>query len=218
MGTLANGSTGTNDTIVGIIDENAQAVFIDRTNFAIYRFSTLAVSGDNFTASFHAFAGAGNVFPNGQQTDTGTVTGTIAQHSSISGSASIGGATGSAPFNASYQKALYEMPASYATIAGTYSYSLNTSQGTDNATFTVTSDGKFSGSDNFGCTFSGVLNVPSSTYNAYEVGGSSNCSGTMTGFTGFATYAPASGNTPANLTIEYDNGSTLAVAAVANKK
>lgn len=215
---MHNASSGTTDTVLGLVDENRQAVFIDQTSPAIFRFTHLTVSGNDFTGTFNAFAGANQTFPNGQTTDTGSASGTIAQRASLSGAATVGGSSASSTFNLSYQKSLYELPASFTTVAGSYSFTISTSSGQDTVNFAVASDGSFSGSDSFGCTFSGTFSIPDARYNAYEFSGANTCGGNAYHFTGLAAYQPPAAGSSARLTLEYDNGRDIAVAADAAKR
>lgn len=213
-GTLDNSFTGSTDTLVGLIDDNGKGVFIDETNFAVLRITRLVVSGNDIAGDLQAYAAPGSQFPNGSSVDAGTFVGSVAEHSSASGSATLDGGAADA-FSLTYESSLYQLGASFTTIAGSYNFQAQTTAGTDSGTFTVDSNGTFSGSDTLGCTISGLAIIPNAAYNAYELSGSTVCPATTIDFTGLATYAPASGGTPAQLTLEYDNGSSFAAVATA---
>lgn len=217
-GTVQNSTSGTTDTLIGVIDANHQAVFVDQTNPAIFRFTSLSVSGNSFTGTFNAYAGSGQVFPNGQVMDSGTANGTFVPQSSLSATTTVGGNSLLSTIAVQYQASLYEIPASFTTVMGTYSYSITTSSGIDTSTIAIASNGTFSGSDTFGCTYSGSLTIPDTTRNAYEINGSTTCGGAASAFTGLGTYVPASNISPAQITFEYDDGSTVAVAATATRQ
>jgi hypothetical protein len=115
-------------------------------------------------------------------------------------------------FDDSYQQSLYGLAASFATIAGGYTFS----SGLNTVTLLVTSTGNFALTYS-GCTGAGTFTIPDPTHNAYELSGSLSCSGSVQAITGLASFTPASGSTAAELTLEYDNGSSAAVEAVAKQ-
>lgn len=224
-GSFNNAATGTTDTLLGLIDSNNVAVFVDQTHPAIYRLSGLLMSGSTLTASFTAFAGSGVTFPNGGTTDTGTITATVVQRSSVSGSESIGGSQSNSNFTLAYQAAQTSIPASFATLVGTslvgtYTYPLPSASGSDTMTITINGFGTVSGTDTLGCTLTGAMGVPLSIVNIYEIDGVYVCGSTASqlAFTGMATFNPASGNQPATLDLEYDNGTDTGVFAVATEQ
>ena len=214
-GTLNNSTTSATDQLVGLIDENGVAVFIDTTQPAIYRF-TIGRGGSSFSSPFKGYAGGATTFPNGLQHSDGTVTGTIAPRSSITGSGTPTGGTPSS-YSINYDKTAYETPAPFSISNGTYVFQIVTKT-TVTVTFTLDTSGNIVGSDTSGCNFTGTATIPVAAYNAYELLVSGSCSGTSFTAAGLAAFTPANGATPAKITLEYDNGIDRAAAGVAIKQ
>lgn len=199
----------------GLVDANHQAVFVDQTSGAIYRYSKLNVSNAGFNGNFISYTPISGTLPN-----TGTLalssgkaqSGFVPQTSLTGYLAFSGGGLPVYSFDDTYQAAQYSLAASFATIAGVYSFSV----GSNTASLRVTGGGSFTLSYT-GCSGAGSLTIPNAAYNAYELSGTLTCSGSTQVITGLASFTPASGSTAAELTLEYDNGSSLAVQAVAKQ-
>jgi hypothetical protein len=199
----------------GLIDANHQAVFVDQTSGAIYRYATFAVAASSFSGSFVSYTPSTDALgiSSGVTVGQGSAHASFAPRYSITGY--LGFSSAGLPaysFDDSYQQSLYGLAASFATIAGTYSFT----SGSNSVTLTVTGKGAFTLSYS-GCSGSGSFAIPNASYNAYELSGSLSCSGSTQTITGLASFTPASGSTAAELTLEYDNGSSQAVEAVAKQ-
>ena len=199
----------------GLVDANHQAVFVDQTSGAIYRYSNLSVSGASFSGSFVSYTPTSGTLPGSSSlvVSRGKAQSSFVPQSSLTGYLAF--SSGGLPvysFDDSYQPSQYGRTASLATIAGTYTYSL----GSGSATLVVANSGGFTLSYS-GCTGKGSFTVPNPFYNAYELSGALSCSGSAQAITGLASFTPASGSATAQMTLEYDDGSSLAVQAVAKQ-
>ena len=216
LGTLENPAAGTNDLMWTLIDANHQAVMVDQTTGDIYRFTSLNTSGDSFSGAYtsYTFTSSGLL-----SSTTTTAVGNGSYNSSFVPQATISGYLASSStstpvysFDGTYEQAQYVLAASFAAIAGSYTFK----NGSTSVSLDVTNTGSFTLSYT-GCTASGSITIPDAAYNAYELGGSLNCSGAIQNITGLASFTPAAGSTAAELTLEYDNGTSLAVQAVAKQ-
>lgn len=203
QGTLNNQFANSIDGVIGIVDESGEAAFLDSTNSAVYVF-TVTPSGDNFASTFTAYAGQGQVFPNGSATTSGTITGTVASRTGITGSGTAAGGPANA-YSVAYQAAVYESPPSFPAIAGEYQWAAPGPNSNNSVTtrVTISNTGTFTGSTSDACMVSGTFSIPHASYNAYRLQGSRNCSGGPTAFSGLAAYLPGLGQDAGSLLIEY---------------
>lgn len=217
LGTLENPSAGSNDLMWFLVDANHEAVMVDQTSGDIYRFSTLSVSGDSFSGAYTSYTFTTS---SGLLSSTTTITpgsgngsASFTPQSTVSGYlASSSSSVPAYSFDGTYEQAQYDTAAAFATIAGTYTFKI----GSTSYSLGVTQFGGFTltyGS----CYGSGTLTIPDAGYNAYELSGSIDCSGTEEDITGLAYFTAATSSTSAELTLEYDNGSSEAVQAVAEQ-
>ena len=191
-----------------LIDAGHQGVIVDQVNNSVYRFSGLSFSGTHFTAAYTSYTSPlGGAETIGQ----GNARSAVIQQTSITGYlASSNPGLPVFSFNDSYQQALYEMPASFATIAGTYSAQI----GLSTLTLTVSSSGGFTLSYG-GCSATGKLTIPDARFNAYELSGGLGCpGGNATAISGLASFIPAAGSTAAGMMLEFDDGASQAMGAV----
>ena len=205
LGTVHSNLTNTNLQAVGIVTEagHAKVAAADSTgnNGAIYALSTITPNGQDFSATFDAYAQGNTVFANGGTTGSGTVSGTIISRSSINATYS-GPGNDSGTASLTYQQSLYEQPASLSIIAGTYSFGYTDQSGaSQTASITIDSGGAISGSDTAGCTFAGQLQVPDASYNAYDGSVTQTCSQTSVTFDTVGFFTPATSSTPAELSL-----------------
>jgi hypothetical protein len=214
-GTAVNPATGTTDDVVGLVDENGEAAFIDLTNPTILRFDPLATNGSDFNATFRGYALEGLVFPDGTSFGNGSATGVVAESDSLTGTFAVGGSA-ALPFSLSYQRTLYETPHPFSEVAGEYQFPVFFPAGS--VSFSVDSAGNIDGFDSFGCTYTGVAHIPDSRFNAFEIAFTENCGGTFDNFTGLAAYMPGSAGAPDELVIEYDDGVNIAQGVIAGRQ
>jgi hypothetical protein len=155
-------TVGGGEQMVGIVTEDGQANFIDQNG--IQYVGTIDMSGDTFTVNIQGYAPFGSTFSDGSTHGTGTATGTITARQSISGTTTFttdAGTTTTGALTLTFN-ALYNVPSSLATIAGSY---------TDQATgsvVTISSDGTiFSQNPATGCVINGTASIINASYNAY---------------------------------------------------
>jgi hypothetical protein len=126
---------------------------------------TGTVSGSSVTASGTTHANPGQALPNSQPSGPLTVSGTVREGASLTGTYSAAGETGS--LNLQY-RTQSNRPGSLATLAGVYTSLPNSSGST--ATVTVTSSGQATW-DSLGvsgvCVGNGTFTVPSAAQNVY---------------------------------------------------
>jgi hypothetical protein len=194
----------------GLIDAKHQAVFVDRTAQAVYRYTSFAVSGSKFSGGYVSFTPSSS---GGAAIGSGTAHSSFAPGDSLTGYlASSDAKLPAYSFSDSYQSTLYDTPAAFATIAGTYAFSGSPPSGS----LTIKADGSFTLSYS-GCTAKGNLSIPDPAHNAYELSGTQTCSATTIDITGLASYTPPAGVAAAEITFEYDDGKSVAVQAVASR-
>lgn len=136
----------------------------------------------------------------------------------------------SQPFTLTYQSNSYEdnvvalstiVTPTSSTGAATLSYSYTPASSTTLTTVSLTLSSvqqttttnasyPFTGTDSLGCSYSGTISQPDSSYNAFDLSMSVSCSGTSSTRTGLAY---VNGTSPTTLTIEYNDSSNFAVAA-----
>lgn len=195
-----------------------------------------------FTAPTTSFAGSGFSIVGGTAATSGSISGTLNGKTSddISSTASRSTITGdlltslgaSQPFTLTYQSSAYEdnvtslstivTPTSGSTSAA-LSYSYTPAGGTTPTTVSLTLSSvqqttstnpsyPFTGTDSLGCTYSGVISMPDSSYNAFDLGMTVSCNGTTSSRSGLAY---VNGTSPTTLTMEYNDSGSFAVATTA---
>lgn len=195
-----------------------------------------------FTAPTTSFAGSGFSIVGGTAATSGSISGTLNGKTSddISSTASRSTITGdlltslgaSQPFTLTYQSSAYEdnvtslstivTPKSgSASAALSYSYTPAGSTTLTTVSLTLSSVQQttstnpsypFTGTDSLGCTYSGVISMPDSGYNAFDLGMTVSCNGTTYSRSGLAY---VNGTSPTTLTMEYNDSGSFAVATTA---
>lgn len=170
----------TGDTIKSVMLISPSSSFFDvgvnqQNGCAGIGFGQAAISGSSFTANeqgaivqFTTVPGI-NVnceYPDGSTTATVSITGTVTTAQSLvatgTGTTSLGTSLGSTTETFSYS-ALNSIPPSLATVAGSYTTA-------DGSTLTIDSAGNIAELNNTnGCTYTGTLSIPSTSYNIYNV-------------------------------------------------
>jgi hypothetical protein len=150
--------------IVGLVDEAGEFHFI-RSDGAQY-VGNASVSGNSVTASYDGYTPLGSAFPDGSTHGTGTLSGTVTERVSISGTTQFMTAAGSSQGGAlslSFNS-LYNTPSSLATISGNYT---DPSSGD---VISINGDGAITWQDPAtGCLGNGMISIIDATYNAYRV-------------------------------------------------
>jgi hypothetical protein len=147
---------------VGLIDESGEFHFIQSDN--VQYVGNASTSGTSVSANFDGFTQFGSQFADGSTHGTGSVSGTIAERSSMSLSTQFktdAGASNSGTLKMTFDT-LYNRASSLSTISG------NFADGSD--TITISSDGSiFEQDPNTGCVVNGTVSIINASYNAYRV-------------------------------------------------
>jgi hypothetical protein len=149
--------------VVGIVTEAGQFYFI-RSDGAQFT-GTVSVSGTTVSGNLLGFAPFGTTYADGSNHGTGTLSGTVAERSTLNlaivFTTSAGTATTSnlpMTFNATYDE-----PSSLATMAGTFT-------AVDGSVVSVSGGGSVTGQNaTNGCVINGMISVINPSYNAYGV-------------------------------------------------
>lgn len=144
------------------------------STLSLYK-GSVTTNGSNFSAPLSVYVG--------NQKVAATANGTVKEQQTLQGSVSAAGQTSS--FTLTYDATYNQAAPSLATLAGTY-------KDDNGATFTVASDGKFSGAVS-GCTESGSITPDASGKNFYRVTltvGQESACGFLAGQTGQGVLAP----------------------------
>ena len=163
-GTLTiDGQPGT-QVLVGISTDDGRFRLISVDTEAQF-VGTATVDGQSVTGSGTAFAPAGSTWLDGKTVTTVSMTGTLRQRQSLSGSWSS--ATGeSGTFDLGYD-AEYEKDSSLSLLTGlwiVYDDNLNPF-----ATFTIDANGQFSAQNAAGCVSTGQISIIDSRFNVYNI-------------------------------------------------
>lgn len=181
--------SGSGLTVSGIVDEQGDFHIIrsDLTQFV----GVLASTNDSVSGSFDAFAQLGTTFPDTATHGKGSLTGLLAQRSTLTLTYTFTtdlGTGSSGTLQLSYN-ALYDVHSSLATISGNYT------DPTGGATVSISGSGAITSQDaTTGCVVNGQVSLIDTSYNAYKVAYSyASCMGSaaiLNGvqFSGLATY------------------------------
>ena len=183
-GTSTDEVTQKVNPVVVIIAENGDGVMSGQDG-AYYRLS-VSTWGNNFSGSFSAYSQE-PILPNGVQSDSGAVSGTVTP-------AGLGGTLTDkvgdvASLSLTFDNT-YDLASSLPTLAGSWSSSVNGLS----LTATILSDGAFSAVDSNNCSYSGSFSLIDPTVNAYGESFVRSCNGSTAAFTGLASYFPATGS------------------------
>lgn len=204
IGQITPPGAATPDALIGLVDETGFGYFIDTDAGVVYNVQT-TTEGLLLSGSYRAYQPPAPAI-------TGTLSGAALSRNTLSGFATS--SAGNIPFSLTYQAAAYEQPASLPLIAGDYALSAN-------GVFlsaTVTGDGAVSTTDSEGCVFTGAFTIPDLRYNAYRLAGTYQCAGFPDQtISGIASFQPASGPTPATLSVIASDGGDFAVAGSAER-
>lgn len=171
-------SSGTSTNLVGIVTESGQAVILAANNEQFI--GNLSVSGNNISATLTGYPPYGATFLNGSSMASFSVSATISQGVSISGTYSGGGDQGNLALTDN--PTIYNRFVSLATLVGTWE-----GPTADGGTLTVTiqNNGSFFGQNTDGCTSNGTFVQPNPSFNVYAfsvtVGGAVNCNYSASG-------------------------------------
>lgn len=151
--------------IAAVITEGGDARFITADGVQIVSTSPLSVSGNAVSGQARAYAPIGFVFSNNQPVTTGTLSATVSERDSLSGTWTADtGETGN--FNLLYNP-IYERDSSLDLLADNW-------VGVDEflnivSSFIVDGNGAVNGQDVLACMYSGQINLLDTRYNTYEL-------------------------------------------------
>lgn len=166
--------------ILGIISENNVARFLSLTSGGQYS-GVIAANESSFSSSMTAYAPLGYAWLDGSVIGNMNINGTVAPKTSLNGSYSGVGDSGT--FTFAYDSK-YERPSSLSSVSG--SWSLTSSGVLYNVS--VNSNGTITGNTSTGCTYSGVISIINASYNCYNVNLTIGSCGAFNGnYTGLAT-------------------------------
>ena len=164
FGTLSIDGVAGTQNFVGMSTDDGRFRFISADTGGQF-VGTVQADGTGVSGSGKGFAPDGTTWRDGSTVTTATMTGTLRQRSSLSGSWSTG--TGeSGTFSFSYDTD-YEKDSSLALLNGVwtvYDDNLNPF-----ATFTIDANGQFSGQDVAGCVSLGQISIIDSRSNVYAI-------------------------------------------------
>lgn len=163
----------------------------------------------SFSTAYTAYTQAGYTFTNGQAKISGTMSGSIAPGTSITGTYVSPVDNGSFTLNA---VADYGRAASTAMIAGTYRYSYVVGNVLIDATTTINADGTSTVSDTAMCSGPSLYSVPDATHNAYKVTNNAQCPTAIPPFTGLAAFFPANTGAALNGGVSFTTDTLVAIA------
>jgi hypothetical protein len=179
-GIWAGTDSATGLQVRGIVDESGQFHFI-RSDLAQF-VGTASTMGNSVTANFEGFTQVGTSFDDHSTHGTGSLTGTVAERSSLALSYQFttdAGTASNGTLNLSYNS-LYDVDSSLAAISGNYT---DASSGN---TVSVSGSGAITSQDPVTlCVVNGQVSIIDAMYNAYAVTYEySNCTGTSAALNG----------------------------------
>lgn len=163
------GTDSEGDDIIALITEAGRFHFLETTTLAQGSGNASVSNGNDITASFRFVPPVGFVFADGSTFSDCTVTGTVAERTSLSGTVNCTSSLGnqsSVTVNLAYDT-LYDLNSSLGTFAGTWTDA--SAPGID--IVNVDSLGVIIGQDGSGsnCIYSGQVSLIDANFNAYDV-------------------------------------------------
>jgi hypothetical protein len=158
--------------------------------------------------------------------DTGSFSGTLVEAVSITGTQSLDANARDTndkliplppiinSFVLNYNATRSTLPASFAALAGTYTYALNGAT----VSLTFATDGNVSGQDSNNCIYAAKVLIASPTVNVYEVAGTQTCVSSVAALTGIASVNPATDSQAASIDLELDDGNAAGFFVLAAKQ
>jgi hypothetical protein len=170
-GTLTSTVTSEIFGILGVITESGETRLI--TDDGSQLFGTVSGSGSAVSGVLTGVTALGFAWLDASVVSNFSISGTVAERSTFSGSYSGGGDSGT--FSLAYNP-IYERASSLADIEGMW-VALDSLLNTE-ATFTVDANGAINGNDIDGCIYSGLVSIVDPQFNAYGLTVSvANCMG-----------------------------------------
>jgi len=160
-GTFTDGGGNTFAALAGISPSGE--IRIIATDAGVQYAGNLSVSGSSVSGSFRGYAPPGFIFYNGETLTTGSLSGTVVEKKSISGTYNAEG-DDSGSFSLSYHPSS-DLSLSLADLQGTWGYDDFGSW----VNVVISESGEISGSDSGGCDYAGNARVPDSSVNVFEI-------------------------------------------------
>lgn len=163
-GGIWEGTTSDGAQILGLVTESGEFHFLQ--DDGVQYFGTVVTSQNAVSANFTGVTEFGADFPYGSTSGTGTLTGTVQERMSLSGTSNFRSALGNSKVSTvtlTYT-ALYERDSSLATIAGNF-----TEVGTGDVMSINASGVAFMQYPGSGCVINGTVAIIDGRFNAYRV-------------------------------------------------
>jgi hypothetical protein len=183
-GTLTNDMNVVTEEFVALSADDGRVRLIS-VDSEVQFVGTINVVGTDFSGTMRAFADEGVNWLDGNHVVDSTIIGVVNEHDSITGSwENASGESGTFEF---FYDVLNDKDSDAALLEAVWTgYD---DMGNPNVTFTIDSNGTFSGQNSLGCTSSGQFNVIDPEYNLYEVQSLIESCGLAGSYTGFALLA-----------------------------
>lgn len=195
-GTVTDGDGWTYDVTGVFSPDNEICIFSFSTGFQLT--GDISINGNNGTGSITGYSQEGFVFPNGDSVADGSINFNIVEKSTVSGSYSTGGDSGT--FDLTYLSDL-ELPAFLDDVVGNWEYANGPS---DWAAITIEDSGNITRTDNMGCQFTGQINIIDSDWQIFRI--------TLTA----SQCAPYNGDYSGLSIIEHDQSGTFLWTIISN--
>jgi len=207
--------TGTlgDDSVFAVIDENGLGAIVDTSNGVIYHVNASTTNGTQLNTAIRAYAQSGKFLPDGATAEAGTLSASIVERSSLSGTVMVAGTTTSIALD--YNASRYEIASSFASLSGSFPLVVDRESNSYTVTFSFGGSATFSATDTNGCSYTGSIGVPAPAYDAFTLEFLQTCGGVTTSLSGVANLVPASNGASATLTLEYDDANDFATQGIA---
>lgn len=151
-------SPGLTIDIGGVITEDGEGRFED-DNGTQYVITSISGNNGAIQISFIAYAQFGYQFLDGSTSGTGSISGTVVERSTFSGSFSF--STGESGTISMFYEPTYDRDSSLAKLSGSWDEGFGI--------MTVDSNGSFFEQDQFGCVYDGQASIIDAMFNAYRL-------------------------------------------------
>jgi hypothetical protein len=151
-------SDGQTIDLAGVVTEDGEGRFVAENGIQ-YVFDEVKGVGGDVELDFIAIVPSGGTFQDGSTVTTGTLTGTVAERSSLSGDYSL--ATGETGTVSMTYDALYERDSSLDKLTGNWDEEFGV--------VTFDPDGSFFEQDSFGCVYDGQASIVDPDFNVYAL-------------------------------------------------
>jgi hypothetical protein len=196
-GSTFNDQAGLTFETIGVVTENnGEARFVNDQDQQ-FILSGVSGTGGSISATLTAIAPLGFTFLDGSTVSTGTLTGTVVERTSLSGSWSLN--TGESGTVTLGYNNLYERGSDLDRMVGTWADSFG-------VVYSVDAIGDVFAQDAFGCVYDGAVTIINASYNAYRVALTvSNCPGADGNYSGLGVLSDDLGMDDA-FVVQLDNG------------